>query len=81
MLNYQRVNHPLIHRIFHEINHAAIISGIPISGNPHFFLCWNEVIPSVFQKLCIISCVSKSLCSPLHNTVEEGWDGGRVAVL
>lgn len=39
------------------------------------------VIPSVFQKLCIISCVSKSLCSPLHNTVEaalnlaveQGW--------
>jgi hypothetical protein len=43
-------------------------------------LCWNEVIPSVFQKLCIISCVSKSLCSPLHTTVEEGWDGGRVDV-
>ncbi len=30
----------------------------------------SEVVPSVFQKLCIISCVSKSFCSPLHGTVE-----------
>ena len=36
----------------------------------------TEVIPSVFQKLCIISCVSKSICSPLHNTVEEGFGIG-----
>ena len=32
------------------------------------------VVPSVFQKLCIISCVSKSLCSPLHGTVQAALD-------
>eukprot|EP00927_Polykrikos_kofoidii_P043997 TRINITY_DN380_c0_g1_i3.p1 TRINITY_DN380_c0_g1~~TRINITY_DN380_c0_g1_i3.p1 ORF type:complete len:547 (-),score=97.09 TRINITY_DN380_c0_g1_i3:131-1588(-) len=29
------------------------------------------VIPAVFQKLCIISCSSTSLCGPLHGNVEN----------
>ncbi|CAE7555330.1 unnamed protein product [Symbiodinium natans] len=43
------------------------------------------VIPTVFQNLCIISCFSKSFCSPLHSAVEaalsaaakQGWERGR----
>ena len=31
-----------------------------------------QVIPTVFQNLCIISCAAKPLCSPLHSVVEAG---------
>lgn len=42
------------------------------------------VIPAVFQRLCIISCSAKSVCAPLHGSVEaaldlakaQGWQRG-----
>eukprot|EP00928_Gymnodinium_smaydae_P037776 TRINITY_DN26185_c0_g1_i1.p1 TRINITY_DN26185_c0_g1~~TRINITY_DN26185_c0_g1_i1.p1 ORF type:complete len:531 (+),score=96.81 TRINITY_DN26185_c0_g1_i1:54-1646(+) len=43
------------------------------------------VVPAVFQRLCIITCSSTSLCGPLHSTVEsalgeavkKGWNRGK----
>jgi hypothetical protein len=43
------------------------------------------VIPAVFQRLCIISCASTSICSPLNSAVDEalaqaadrGWSRGK----
>ena len=35
----------------------------------------RQVVPTVFQNLCIISCAATWLCSPLHSAVEvESWN-------
>ena len=43
--------------------------------------CQRQVVPTVFQNLCIISCAATWLCSPLHSAVEASWTEERHSIV
>lgn len=64
-------------------HYIATAQSIQQAAEAHQLSLW-VVIPAVFQRLCIISCTAKSVCSPLHysveaalsKAVERGWKRG-----